>query len=65
MKVRIKKIYQRTVEGETIDSIVSFSKRDYYYMDRKIVQWRYFLVIDLWLIMFRFDWLYPKIKKQL
>lgn len=62
--IGLRKIYKRMEEGELWgQAIVSFKKRVELSNDRdEPVQWRYWLVIDLWIFVLDFEWL-SKLKK--
>lgn len=67
--VRIKKPFQLLKQGDELNAIVCFTRRPWVYSqksysvgkcERVVVQYKYFLRIDLWLFTLDFNWEYPR-----
>jgi len=59
--INFRGIYQRVYEGGyMLNSIIGFMKYPHLMTKDRVIQYRYKLVIDLWIFQIKFDWLYPK-----
>lgn len=68
-EIKFKKLFCIAHEGEYYNAVIVYSKRPWVAQTKRgerakleevIVQWRKVLILDLWLVHMRFDWLTPK-----
>lgn len=68
-EIKFKKLYCIAQEGYDANAIIIYSKRPWVAKsecdkdgkcEEVIVQWRKVLILDLWFVTIRFDWLTPK-----
>ncbi len=79
-QIIFRKIFERIESGSISNAIISYQKYPWMYHTRTlnkdeitksgwstevtVIQHRYYLAIDLWFVVLRFYWSYPKLKEE-